>query len=157
MLGAGVERGEDLGLGDADEIGAVDDVVLQARESATACGGFRLVRHEIDEFGDHFPRGLRIVAGNRIESLCAQPFDRAKAGNSQHLADEDDEERQSGERRQPGGQPAQPFGAAEKLTDELIGPKPDRQRDERTEGGHEDGGEPASGASARWAAAEPRR
>ena len=42
MLGARVERGEDFGLGDADEIGAVDDVVLQARERAAAGGGFRL-------------------------------------------------------------------------------------------------------------------
>lgn len=80
-----------------------------------------------------------------------QLYDLGEAGDGQELADQDDHQRQHGNGRHAGGQPAQPFGTRKEVTYELIGPQADSQRNQHTKGAEEDAAEqrPLSGGDRR--------
>ena len=144
---------EDFGLGQAHQIGAVDDLVAQVGQRAAAGRRFRLGGDEGRQFVDHGARRLRIVAGDGVERALPQLFDRGEAGERQQFAGQDDQQRERGDRGHAGRQPAQPVGAREQIADQLVGPQADRQRNQHAECAEEQRAESASAVAARSPAA----
>ncbi len=138
-----VEREQQLGLGEADQVASVDDLAAVAGEFGTGARGLRTMAIEPFQFGDDLQRGRAVVGRYGGERAGVDVVDAAEPHQRHDLAERHGGERQQRQRHQRQREPAQPVVAGEEIADEIVDGDADRHGDDAAEGGEEEA-EPAA-------------